>query len=158
MFKSFVLLICVGLLLTVSHCKKLEKEKCTYVSPPASFFFLLKQSGNRLPDEELNNLKISYWEGGVKKYVSDLGRAGEDGYTLGVMSSRLMGLLSADQNVKAFTLEYGSGKKEALYVDYETAMPANNCVYTIREVRYNSQLVAPDPMISQQSVYLLSKL
>lgn len=149
-------IICtIVLAIGLQHCTK--TKKCQYTSPPLSFFFLIKQGGNRLPDSVLDNTRIFYFENGIKKQLSDLVRATEEGRELGVLTTRLIGLLSADQNIKTFIIEYPVDPADTLYVDYVSPTPANNCLYSNNLVRFNNQVATPDPAITAQRVYVFNK-
>ena len=73
---------------------------------PQTFYFVIKNNGNRLPDSILNSLKLAYYKNNDKVYVNDFGRAGSDGYNLGAMITRDIGLRSGDDNVKNFILSF----------------------------------------------------
>lgn len=154
--KQVLIFTCLLLSLCLINCSK-SSSKCYWQSPPPSLFFLLKKSGNRLADSILNNLKLSYLESGTKKYVPDLKRATEDGYALGIMASRKIGILSADNHIKEFTVEYPDGSSDTLHVDFESPSPANGCYYNLKQVKYNNQLSYPDPTITIQRIYLFEK-
>lgn len=144
------------LLIAFSNCSK--KNRCHYVSLPNSLFFLLKKDGIRLPDSVLNNLKISYYENATTKYISDLGRAKEEGYNLGVMTTRLIGDISANKNIKQYFIEYSDGEKDTLNVDYEPPSISNGCHYNLIQVKFNGKEITPDLAITMQKVYTLEKL
>ena len=141
-------------LIAFSNCSK--KNRCHYVSIPSSLFFLLKKDGSRLPDSVLNNLKMSYYENSTTEYVSDLGRATEEGYNLGVMTTRLIGDISADKNIKMYFIEYPNGEKDTLSVDYQPPSINNGCHYNLIQVKFNGKEITPDPAITMQKVYTLA--
>ena len=89
-----------------SNCSK--TKKCHYTGVPHSLFFLLNKGGNRLPDSVLNNLKISYSENGQKLFVNDVERGiNEGGFNacdLGIITTRLIGFISAEHNIKSILL------------------------------------------------------
>jgi len=157
MFKCLITIFGFILLISIANCSKSKSSNCQYVSPPNSLFFLLKKAGNRLPDSILNNLKLSYNESGNKKFLSDFVRATAEGYNLGVMTTRLIGIRSADQNIKDFVIEYPNGTTDTIYADYEPPSTNNNCLYLIKQIKYNNQISYPDPNIPQQTVYLFNK-
>lgn len=154
---KFIFIICIiGLTIGFTHCTK-SQNKCNYVSPPSSFFFLPKKNGNRLPDSILDNMKISYMANGSTTYVADLVRATGDGRDMGILTTRLIGILSADQNIKEFSIEFPDGTSDELYVDYEPPSPNNGCLYLISQIKYNGIVVQPDPAITEQTVYSFNK-
>lgn len=149
---TFVSLLSLALV----QCSKSTSNSCRYTSPPDSFFFLIKKNNDRLPDSVLNGIRISYSENGARKYLTDLTRATEEGYALGVMTTRLIGIISADQVIKDFIIEYPSTySNEPLHIDYQSPSKNNGCAYSLQQVNYNGHAVSPDPAITVQRVYLL---
>jgi hypothetical protein len=147
-------------------CKKSESNDCNafgVAAPPSGFYFIIKQNNSRLPDSILNNLKLSYFIGGNKFYISDFSRAGSEGYNLGAMASWEIGLKSADSNIKDYFIEFPSGDIDTIYVDYKhyTACQADtsscHCIYPRIGVKYNGQWASYDPSVTQQQVYLFNK-
>lgn len=145
------------LVLTVAlqHCSK--SKRCEYSSPPASLFFLIKKDGSRLPDAVLENTRIFYMENGNRKQLTDLVRATDEGHALGVLTSRLIGVISADQHLKTFFIEYPAYSTDTLYVAYSPPGRDNNCVYTRDQVLFNNELITPELVISTQQVYVFNK-
>lgn len=142
--------------LYIISCSK--SSKCHYDDIPNSLFFLLKKNGNKLPDSILNNLKLSYTEKGNKKYLVDFKRATEEGYDWGIVTTRLIGVMSADQNIKNFIIEYPDGSNDSLWVDYEAPSQKNSCHYLLKQVKFNNEIASPDSSITIQTVYLFNKL
>lgn len=129
---------------------------------PDSLFFVIKQNGLRLPDSVLNNMKLYYFKFGNKIYMPDFIRGSEDGYNLGVQTTRQIGHVSGDDNIKDFYLEYASGDIDTLYVDYQYIGEAAYdhpcyCYYPMGVVKYNGNIASPDPSITQQRVYRFDK-
>jgi hypothetical protein len=155
MFRCFHTFMISALLVSITNCSK-SKSSCRYTTPPNSLFFLLKKAGNRLPDSVLDQVKMSYYLNGNKNYVMDLVRATGEGYNLGVLTTRSIGILSADKKIKDYYIEYANGSKDTLFADYEAPTPATNCVYHIKQVSYNSQTASTDPNITVQTVYLFN--
>lgn len=159
MLKIILYIFGFTLFIGASNCSK--SNKCYYDTPPNSLFFLLKKGGDRLPDATLTNLKISYIEDGEKKFLPDLIRGvnegGVDAFTMGIMTTRLIGILSADNNIKDFVIEYADGSRDSLFVNYEGPSTNTNCFYVIKQVKYNNQVSLPDPTITLQTVYLFIK-
>ncbi|HWR32976.1 MAG TPA: hypothetical protein VN451_05605, partial [Chitinophagaceae bacterium] len=108
-------------------------------------------------------LKLSYFEAGQKKYLTDFSRATDQGYDLGIMTTRNIGSTSGDNNVKDYYLEYPNGAKDTLLVDYRHVSyneAKNNscyCYYPLEQVKYNGVVATPDPTITQQKVYRFDK-
>ncbi|MFT3949394.1 MAG: hypothetical protein QM763_20690 [Agriterribacter sp.] len=155
-----VSLLLIILLLSVAafiSCLKSSGSGCHYVDIPASLFFLPKHDGERLSDDVLNTITISYMDNGSKKKVTDVMRATEEGRALGVMTTRDIGALSADHNIKTFYIEYTSLPTDTIYVDYSPPNPSTGCIYARNLVKYNNQTVLPDPAITAQTVYVFNK-
>lgn len=131
--------------------------------PPHSLFFLIKKGNNRLPDSILDNMKLYYYQNGSKKYLSDFQRATDEGYNLGILTTRDIGLRSGNDNIKVYCLEYPSWPPDTLFADYrflstnEAKKDPCYCYYPLREVKFNNQTASPDPSITQQVIYLFTK-
>lgn len=156
MLKYIFILYSSLLTIGLTSCSK-SQNKCHYVSPPRSFFFLLKKNGNRLPDSILDNIRIAYMKNGSKLYITDLVRATGDGREMGILTTRLIGTLSADNNIKPFSIEYPDGTVDDLFIDYSPPSLSNNCVYIINQIKYNGLVSQPDPTITMQTVYTFIK-
>jgi hypothetical protein len=94
--KYLIFILCV---LSCSFTRKPETSPNVMAN---SLFFLLNENNFKLPDSKLNQLKISYIKQGNKIYVEDLIRKTVDGYDLGVMTTRSVAFVSADDNIKNF--------------------------------------------------------
>ena len=142
-----------------SNCSK--SNRCHYTGMPNSFVFLLTENGKRLPDSILTGVKTSYFQNNQKLFLTDLRRGinenGFDAYGLGILSTRLIGIFSADKNIKNYFLEYPDGEQDTLFVDYVPPSPNNNCLYKLNQVRYNGKVILPDQSITQLKVYTLEK-
>jgi hypothetical protein len=122
---------------------------------------LLTENGKRLPDSILTGVKTSYFQNNQRLFLTDLKRGiienGFDAYELGILSTRLIGTFSADKNIKNYFIEYPDGKRDTLFVDYVPPSPNNNCLYILKQVKYNGKLIMPDPSITQLNVYTLER-
>jgi len=139
--------------------------------PPHVVFFWIKDMGNRLPDTVLNNTKFYFFDkSNTKQYVNDLVRATNEGtmqaYTLGILGTRNICLVSGDSNIKTFYIEYpGSTDIDTLYVDCRHLNTAEaekdpcRCYFPHpREVRFNSSPAPIDTATPDGNpIYLLSK-
>jgi hypothetical protein len=130
---------------------------------PSSLFFVIKKNGVKLDDIVLDNIKLYYFKNGNKAYISDFQRSTGEGYNLGVQTTRNIGDISADENIKGYYLEFQSGEIDTLYVNYRHLSENdafNNpcyCYYPLEQVKYNGILASPDPTITQQKVYRFDK-
>ena len=153
---------CVLIILSISWIAACSKRKGPQVVP-ASLFFIIKQNGIRLDDNTLNDMKLYYFRSGIKTYVSDFLRATEEGYNLGVQTTRTIGDISADENIKDYYLQFPNGDLDTLIVDYKHVNDReafNNscyCYYPLQSVKYNGTVALPDPSITQQKVYRFDK-
>lgn len=139
-------------------CKKSKSSKCYYSGPPPTFFFTIKQNGQILPADVLNNIKVSYFEEGIKKYVNDIYQATNYYANKGVLTTRTAGILSADHNIKTFFIEYPKNiSTDTVQLDYETYKPSNNCLYTVKQVTLNNVVSVINTFFQYQPVYLFSK-
>lgn len=145
-------------------CKK--KQECPVFwgyLVPHTFNFIVKTNGMRLPDSILNNLRLFYLSDNSRQYVSDFGRAGSDGYNLGAMLTRDIGLKSGNNNIKDYYLEYPGGSIDTLFVDYRhyTACEADTskcgCIYPLYAVKYKGAAAPIDTSIHQIQVFLFNK-
>ena len=162
-----IIIISILYSFAVSSCKKTKDQGCPEfrgLQVPNSLFFVIKQGGQRLPDATLDNLKLFYFENNIKIYVNDFARASSEGYTLGISTTRNIGLKSGTDNIKDYFLEFQNGDIDTLFVDYkrysqcEADTSACQCIFPRFGVKYNGQTSSFDPTISQQTVYLFNKL
>ncbi|WP_142687676.1 hypothetical protein [Chitinophaga polysaccharea] len=65
------------------------------------------------------------------------------------MTTRAIGSISGDQDIKDYYIEYRNGNIDTLYVDYSDETPASNCQYIRREVRYNGKKAELDSNYSK---------
>ncbi len=125
---------------------------------PSSIFFILKNSGQRLPDSVLQKTKMAYLENGSKKYISDVNGATDNYSNYGILTSRLIGFTSADNNIKTYYLEYpNSSTVDTFFVDYLPSSLSTNCQYVLQTVKFNGKLAAIDTSFKFQPVYVLNK-
>jgi hypothetical protein len=147
------------LTLTLFGC---SREKGPIVVPD-SLFFVLKHNNVRLDDQILDNIRLYYYRSGVKTYVIDFTRATEEGYNLGVITTRRIGDYSADENIKDYYLEFPNSDIDTLFVDYKHLKQNeafNNpcyCYYPLQAVKFNGVNAIPDPSITLQKVYRFDK-
>ena len=138
--------------------------------PPHGFFFLIKKNGAKLPDSILDNVKLYYYQNGVKTYVSDFGRAINEGdfhaRDSGILATRNIGYSSGNDGVKTYFLEYlygYFGPQDTLYADIphlsekDARRDPCYCYYPIREIKFNGQVAYTDPSIVWEPVYLFYK-
>lgn len=158
-YKHIAVKILLGTFLLLLACKK--SKKCHWDSLPSSFVFLLKKNDTRLSDVELGAVKISYIIEGSKKTISDLARGTNEAvvnaYDLGVLATRAIGVISADNNVKIFTITYNSLEEDTIFIDYEPPVPSNGCVYVLKQVKFNNIEVKPDPAYTFHSIYVFKQ-
>ena len=147
-------------LIAFSNCSK--KNRCHSATVPHSLVFLLEKEGKRLPDSVLNNVKISYYENGKKLFVNDVERGTNvdsiNAYDLGIVGTRLIGNISSDHNIKDYLIEYPDGDVDTLFVDYLPPSQETDCLYVLKLVKYNGEVVEPDPAYYRYAkVYLFKK-
>jgi hypothetical protein len=168
--KKYNLLIICLLLLLLFSCKKNQSNPCPTFwgyKLPYSLFFKLNLNGNRLADSVLNKLKLSYYQNGSKKYISDFSRAINEGslnaFDSGIMVTRDIGFNSGDANIKDYYLEFPDGDIDTLFVDYrkysqcEADTSVCQCLYPLYSVHFNGQKASPDAYITEHTVYLFEK-
>ena len=159
--KYFFLFLTAGFVIATSSC---DKKQIGLQVINNSLFFVIKTNNLRLPDSVLNNLKLYYFKNNVKTFVPDFVRATGEGYNLGVMTTRDIGNLSGDANIKAYYLEYQNSTKDTLSINYKHVNydeAKNNscyCYYPLLEVKYNGVSAQLDSSITQQKVYKFNKL
>ncbi len=144
-----------AVLLFDEGCKK--GSACHYFSMPNSLFILLTQGGKRLPDSILDYTKISYYQDGNKKYLTDFTHAGLEWNALGIMTTRDIGSASAGLGIKTYFIEYPDATKDTLYADYESPSPSTSCVYVLHTIKYNGMLIKQDTTYKGGEVYVFNK-
>lgn len=143
-------------------CKKTNSDNiCKYDAMPSSLILKFLKNGVKVSDLILKDLKLSYYEANTKKYVSDFSINNlETSYqNMGLITTRLIGVLSADNNIKTFFIEYpNSWPSDTLYVDYSPRSNTNGCQYVQQPCKCNSQLCLIDNSFNFDSpVYVLNK-
>jgi hypothetical protein len=155
--KYLIFIICI----LVFSCKRKPEFGPNVI--PNSLFFLLTESSNRLPDSILNSIKISYIKQGNKYYINDLIRATGSGYDIGVMTTRSVAFVSANDNIKNFNIEYYDGSSDDLFIDYikldlESAKKNSCfCYYPRNDIRFKNTSAILDSNIKEQQVYRFNK-
>lgn len=161
---TFWVLLCVVPLMLFNRCSK--KQDCPVFwgyQVPLPLYFRVVQNNQRLPDSVLDHLKLSYNKDSKKQYISDFGRAGAEGYGLGVLLTREIGLRSGDDKIKDYYLEFPNGEVDTLYVDYKSLTPCEAvksgscCLYLLKSVKFNRVEASYDPSIEKLPVYLFTK-
>lgn len=114
-----------------------------YDAVPSSLILKITKSGTVVPDLDLLNVKLSYFENNEKKYVSDfmINSNNMEVSNKGFIFTRNIGVLSAKNNIKTYYLEYPNGwQTDTLYVDYLPNTPATNCQYVLNPIKVNDIL------------------
>lgn len=137
--------------------------------PPHSLLFLIEKDGNPLINSVLDNLKLSYkikrfLKKDEKKYIDDFLPAIAPLDSMGIMTTRSIGIISAKgKKIKTYYLEYPDGDVDTLFVNYEYIPRAHAdttacyCLYPLREVKFNGREAHPDSSIKVQRVFLFKK-
>ena len=131
------------LALFFSNCSKSKDDICMYDAVPSSLILKITKSGTVVPDLDLLNVKLSYFENNEKKYVSDfmINSNNMEVSNKGFIFTRNIGVLSAKNNIKTYYLEYPNGwQTDTLYVDYLPNTPATNCQYVLNPIKVNDIL------------------
>lgn len=129
------------LALFFSNCSKSKDDICEYEAMPNSLGLRITKSGTVVPDLDLLNVKLSYFENNEKKYVSDfsINNIELNNRDKGYISSRIIGILSAKNNIKTYYLEYPNGwQTDTIYVDYLLNTLATNCQYVLNPIKLNN--------------------
>jgi hypothetical protein len=151
-YKLFLLTV-----LTLFAINACSKSDCFYVSIPNSLVFIIKKDNRILSDSILNNIKLSYVIGIEKKYVSDVARGINEFSKIGVITSRLIGQYSADDNIKDYTIEYPNGEKDKLFVDYESPSKETGCVYKLNSIKFNGKIAEIDTELLPIEIYRFNR-
>ncbi len=158
MKKLFVLLIPLFL-----QCSYYGRCAFSTYEIPYSIFFLVNKDGKRISELELTNCNLYYYSKSIKKSVKDLIRATDEFYDLGILTSRDIGFISGEDNIKEFYLEYGNGDIDTLYVDYKSLNQEDACNHPckcccpLELVKFNGQIATIDSTIKVQQVYIFNK-
>lgn len=141
-------------------CKKTSNSTCKYDAIPSSLILKISKSGTILTDTQLRECKLSYIESNTKKYVTDFVLSLDvNSRNKGLIASRLIGILSADNGIKTYYIEYPNDWiTDTLYVDYLPHTPATNCVYVQNTIKFNGQNASIDNNFHFDSpVFVLNK-
>jgi hypothetical protein len=164
-----ILFLFITVLIVLSSCKKpYWKDNTDIYQVPYTLFFMVKKNNQALPDSVLENMKLAYYQNGVKKYVSDFTRGINEGgfnaHDEGIQATRNIGLISGNENIKLFYLEYPDNTKDSLYVDYrhinfdDAKKHPCRCEYPMQPVKFNNLAASVDSsLLSIQRVYLFQR-
>jgi hypothetical protein len=146
MVKTMMIILVITTVSISSSCK--DENLCKWDDMPFSLILKLTKTDIILNDDQLNSCKLSYYKEGVKKYMSDFSLSKEtQNQGKGLIGTRLIGLLSADSNIKTYYIEYPvtwQWKSDTLLVDYLPRTQATNCRYLQNEVKVNGQSASID--------------
>lgn len=138
-------------------CTNKNTSTCYYSTEPPTLFFLIQRNNKKIADSILQNTKLSYFENGTKKYITDIYNAIGDYANKGVLTSRTVGIQSSEKNTKTYYLEFPNGlPTDTLYIDYSAPSPSNNCRYILQSFKLNNKTVSIDTSFRFQPVYVLN--
>ncbi len=159
-----VLMIITILLLShwISSCKKSTSDsQCKNVAMPSSLILRIFKNGIKTSDLILKDVKLSYYEANTKKYVTDftINNLETSYQNMGLITTRLIGILSADDKIKTYFIEYpNSWVSDTLYVDYSPRSNTNSCQYVQQPCKNNNQQCLIDNTFNFDSpVYIINK-
>lgn len=136
-----------------SSCKK-KNNSCKNYVPPNSLFFQIIKNGDKLPDNILKNLKLYYTKNDTKIYIADLNLATDVFAKKGIMTTRNIGTLGANN----YVLEYGNGfLNDTLYIEYSDATPATDCRFQLKKVVFKNEEISASNSFGYQPVYIFYK-
>ncbi|HSC38199.1 MAG TPA: hypothetical protein VLD19_10020 [Chitinophagaceae bacterium] len=149
--------VCYSIVLAVL-CNR-PSNTCRYITPPPTLIVQLLRAGIPLPDSILGATRLVYEQGGTEKNITDLNLGTPDFRNKGMMGTQMIGILSADNNIKNYYLRYpGVSKPDTLFVNYLPHTPQTNCLYVLSQVRFNNQELTPDTSFHFSTpVYILNK-
>lgn len=153
LFYLIAIFICI--FLSFSSCKK---KGCHWASVPDTLILEFRQYGSQLPDSILQKVKLSYFDNGTKKYISDLAVASDStSSNLGLMGTRNIGSISSGSNNK-FYIEFQNGwSKDSIYMHYIPPSEKTNCSYKQEPLKFNNQIAPIDTSFHFGSpVYILN--
>jgi hypothetical protein len=140
-------------------------KKCAFSTydVPFSLFFIVKENGSRISDNLLNQVKLYYYKDSNKIIIPDFIRGTEEGFDLGVLTSREIGFISGEDNIKNYFIDYNNGDIDTLYIDYKSLSQEDACNHPCRcccpleLVKFNGKIAALDSTIKVQKVYVFNK-
>lgn len=147
---------CILIASFLTNCSNSNEKTCKYASVPNSLNLKITKSGAIVSDLILSETKLSYYEKNNKKYVSDfsINNIESNFKNKGLISTRNIGVISANNNIKTFYLEYPNGwKTDLLYVDYIPNTPETNCMYVLKPIKVNNVLAIEDNSFIFKPVY-----
>jgi hypothetical protein len=160
--KILIILSALILFFGIAACKKTKNETdCKYDAIPNSMFLKITKNGIVLNDTVLANCKLSYIDGAIKKYITDFSKnnLASQYQGMGLISTRLVGILSADNSIKTFYLEYPQAWSiDTLTIDYLKPTPSTNCLYIQNSVKQNGVPAEIDSSLHFNSpVFIIAK-
>lgn len=134
---------------------------------PYPLVLSIRENGVRASDEVLDNVKLSYFEMGNKFFIKDFQRGSNDGpykyYDLGLMGSIDIGIVSGEQNIKTYFLEYNDGDIDTLLVNYKYLSASEacddqcKCLYPLQEIKFNNKNPPIDSSVLTERAYILNR-
>jgi hypothetical protein len=145
MIKQITILFVAVISYSLTSCEK--ESSCKWFHMPHSLRLRIFKSGIVVSHEDLRKCSLTYFERGTKKYISDFSPFNviTDHLNKGLISTRSIGRISADSNIKTYYIECPNGwTTDTLYVDYLPRTPKTNCLYLQNEVKVNTQSASVD--------------
>lgn len=143
-------------------CK--DESLCKWDNMPNSLALRIFKSGIAVSHEDLRKCRLSYYDKGTKKYISDFSPFNIEvsQQNTGLITTRSVGTLSADSNIKTYYIEYpNEWSIDTLRVDYLPRTQATNCLYLQNEIRVNKQPASIDSILRDDfpdfQIYLVFK-
>lgn len=117
-----------------------------------------------LPGSVLDQIELYYFQYNVKRQVPDFGRAPGSGYQAGILYSKDIVSLSANDQIKDYYMQFPDGVIDTLYVDYELVNEEDGrsetctCLKPLRTFLYNRKALPLDSIRQNGAdVYRLDK-
>ncbi|MEI6582724.1 MAG: hypothetical protein WCO43_03945 [Chitinophagia bacterium] len=156
-------------------CKKYSDSDCPsppYFIPPESLFFQVRQNSKKLDNYSLDWSRLFYIKNSQRFYLEkrDFKRAVNDlssnymAYDSGVLvAGWSVALLSADDNIKIFYLEYPNGNIDTIGIDYrhynncEIDTSRCKCIYPRFDIKFNGNTAYTNKIVTDQQIYIFNK-
>ena len=117
-----------------------------------------------LPGSVLDQIELYYFQYNIKKQVPDFGRAPGSGYQAGILYSKDIVSLSANDQVKDYYMKFPDGDIDTFYVDYQLVSEEDgraetcSCVKPLRRLLFNGKPLPLDSIRQEGAdVYRLNK-
>jgi hypothetical protein len=149
----FILFFCF-----IIGCNKNPNQDCGFAYKLGDPLIVrIKQNGKDIADSTLKTVRLSYYNAGNKKYITDFNPVPDTSVYAhkGIMATRNIVTLGT----QTYFIEYNNSNiYDSLFICYSNATPATGCTEILSQIRFNGQVPPIDPAFKfGVNVYIFNK-